>query len=123
MAKFSNEDMDRPRSSGKLKELSEGELAKIAFFRNLKNLGFLAPGAVIIYFITKLFGTIGTIIGWAAIIGYGLFTFEALLTFFTIFLSLLNPNKGWKIIQLVISAMTAFIYIFLAFIIYLGIRG
>ena len=115
--------MDRPRSSGKLKELSEGELAKIAFFRNLKNLGFLTPGAIIIYYIAELFGTVGTIIGWAAIIGYGLFTFEALLTFFTIFLSLLNPNKGWKIIQLVISAMTAFIYIFLAFIIYLGIRG
>ena len=115
--------MDRIRSSGKRKALSEGDLAKIAFFRNLKNLGFLAPSAIIIHYIAKLFGTVGTIMGWAAIIGYGLFTVEALLTFFTIFLSLLNPNKGWKIIQLVISSMTAFIYIFLAIIVYLGIRG
>ena len=120
---MSNKAVNGSRSSGKLKELSEGELAKLAFFRNLKNLGFLTPGAFILYYITDLLGTIGQIMGWAAIIGYALFALEALLTFFTVVLSLLNPNKGWKIVQLAISAITALIYSFLAFIIYLGVKG
>lgn len=125
MTEFSDKDLDRSYSQEELSQLSEKNLTKLAFLRNLKNLIFFGVGAVVISYIASSFNTVGTVVGWIAIVIYGLFALEPLLAFFTTVISLVvpTPGRGWKLIQLLVSGTAAALYAAFALYIYTKMSG
>ena len=124
MTDFSNNDLDRAWSRGELTQLSERDLTTLSFFRNLKNLIFFAVGAIIVWYLVARLGTVGKVIGWIAILVYGLFALEPLFGFVTTLISLFASSSGrsWKFIQMLISGLSAILYAGLAMLIYLGMN-
>lgn len=125
MTEFSEKDQDRSYSQEELSQLSEKDLTKLAFLRNVKNIVFFAVGAVVISYVASSFGTVGTVIGWLAIVIYGLFALEPLLGFFTTVISLIapTPDRQWKFIQLLVSGTAAALYVAFALYIYAKMSG
>ena len=125
MRKFTERDPDRQWSQKELGTLSQKDLTYLAILRNLKNVIFFAVGAIAVAYFAAGLGTIGIIIGWTAIVVLCLFALEPLWSFLLTIISLLGPvpAKGWMLVQLVVAAMTALIYVLLAALIYLKMKG
>src|SRR5690606_24409908 len=113
MKKFTERDLDRSWPSDEVAALSEGELTKLAFLRDYKNLIFFVPAAYILYLIGGSFGIVGTIVGWLGVVMFGLFALQGLFNTAVVLISLLGTpfmdkaaplkNSIWKSLQLVIS--------------------
>jgi len=133
MKKFTERDLDRSWSPNEVDALSEGELTKLAFLRDYKNLIFFVPAAYILYFIGGSFGVVGTIVGWLGVVMFGLFALQGLFNTGVVLISLLGTpfmdkaaplkNSIWKLLQLVISFGNFAVYAGLAFLVYAGIYG
>jgi len=133
MKKFTERDLDRSWPSDEVAALSEGELTKLAFLRDYKNLIFFVPAAYILYLIGGSFGIVGTIVGWLGVVMFGLFALQGLFNTAVVLISLLGTpfmdkaaplkNSIWKSLQLVISFGNFAIYTALAFLVYAGIYG
>jgi hypothetical protein len=123
MTGFSDKDLNRTLSSKELSQISERDLTKLSFLRNLKNLISFGGGAVIVSYIAVSFGKFGSAIGWIAIIILCLLALEPLFAFLTTLISLLPSLSGrrWKFVQLLISGITTIIYIGFVVLIYVRV--
>jgi hypothetical protein len=94
-------------SNKNLNQLSQKDLTKLTFSRNLKNIIFFGGGVIIVLFLASLFGTVGIVIGWISIVIYGLFALEPLFAFLLTIPSILLPSsdRRWKFFQLFISGI------------------
>jgi len=113
MTDFSENDVDRNWSQKELNQLSEKDLTKLALLKNIKNILFFGAGAFIVGWLSSSFGSFGTAIGWVAIIIYGLLTLEPSLAFLTTILTIFSPlpDKGWRLIQILISGISSVIFV------------
>ena len=125
MQDFSKKEPDRSLSQEELSPLSEKELAKRTFLRNIKNLALFGFGAIVVCYIIDRFGTVGMVIGWLIIVIYIAFTLEALLSFSKTFISLvtITTNRRWQLIQLLILVTVATLYVTFALYIYAKISS
>ena len=125
MTEFPEKDLDKSYSQEELSQLSEKYLTKLAFLRNVKNLVFFGICAVVISYVASSFGAVGEVIGWVAIVIYGLFALEPLLGFFMTAVSIIPPTPGrqWKFVQLLVSGTAAALYVALALYIYAKMHG
>ena len=125
MQDFSKKEPDRSLSQEELSPLSEKELAKRTFLRNIKNLALFGFGAIVACYIIDRFGTVGMVIGWLIIVIYIAFTLEALLSFSKTFISLvtITTNRRWQLIQLLILVTVATLYVTFALYIYAKISS
>ena len=123
MTEFSDKNLDRSWSPAELSQLSEKELAKLSLLRNVKNLIFFGVGAIAVSCFAARFGTVGTVIGWVAIVVCGFLALEPVIGFVTTFISILGPmpERHWKFVQLLISGVTATCYAGFAVLIYTSI--
>ena len=125
MQDFSKKEPDRSLSQEELSPLSEKELAKRTFLRNIKNLALFGFGAIVACYIIDRFGTVGMVIGWLIIVIYIAFTLEALLSFSKAVISLITitTNRRWQLIQLLILVTVATLYVTFALYIYAKISS
>ena len=125
MQDFSKKEPDRSLSQEELSPLSEKELAKRTFLRNIKNLALFGFGAIVACYIIDRFGTVGMVIGWLIIVIYIAFTLEALLSFSKAVISLITitTNRRWQLIQLLILVTVATLYVIFALYIYAKISS
>lgn len=133
MAEFSEGDLDRPWSAGELGQLSERDLAKLAFRRALKNAAFFAPAAVVLGLVAGSLGLAGKIIGWVAIMGLVVFALEPLAGLATGVIALVgvvageNPTAdrgvSWRLLQLLVALTNVALYAGLAYWVYTRTRA
>jgi hypothetical protein len=131
MRKFGKRDLDRSWSTKEIATLSEGELTKLAFLRDYKNLVFFLPAAFVLYFIGGGLGLFGKVLGWIGIVMFGIFALQGLFNTAVTFVSLIGTpffdkrvpvkNAFWKSLQLLISFGNFAIYSALALLVYAGI--
>ena len=131
MKKYTERNLDRFWSSEEVVALSEGELTKLAFLRDYKNLIFFIPTAYVLYFISGSFGMICKIAGWIGVVMFGVFALQGLFKTGGVFISLIGTpfldkaavTKGifWKSVQLLISFGNFAIYAVLALVLLAGI--
>ncbi len=130
MKKYSERDLDRSWSLEEVQTLSEGELTKLAFLRDYKNLLFFLPVGIIFYFIASRFGLFGKIIGWLGVLTFSFFAIQGIINFALCLISLIGTpfadkknvikNLFWKLLQLSISFANLAIYTSLGYLIYAG---
>ena len=133
MRKVTESDLDRPLSSEEVSALSEGELTKLSFLRDYKNLVFFLPAGFILYFVVNSFGFFGKVIGWIGVVMFGVFALQGLFNTVVVFISLLGTsffdkaapfkNTFWKSLQLLVSFGNFAIYAGLAFLLYVRMYG
>ena len=131
MRKFTKRDLDRSWSGEEIATLSEGELTKLAFLRDYKNLVFFLPAALVLYFIVGSLGLFGKIVGCSGVVMFGVFALQGLFNTAVTFVSLIGTpffdkrapvkNTFWKSFQLLISSGNFAIYSALALLVYAGI--
>ena len=133
MKRFTEKDLDRPRSTDEVASLSEGELTKLAFLRDYKNLVFFIPAGYVLYLGGGSFGIVGKILGWIGVVTFGMFALQGLFNTALVFISLIGTpfadksapvkNSIWKSLQLVLSFLNFAIYAALALLAYAGMYG
>lgn len=129
----SHDDLDRVWTSAEIAELSEKELAALAFRRDLKNLGLFVPVAGALYLIAANFGTPGRALGWIGILVFSVFVLQNLMGVFlglggvirTTFVQSKErpPELMWRSVQLLISLVNSVAYGLLALAVYLAIAS
>jgi hypothetical protein len=112
-------DTDRWYSRAELKRLSDRDLTKLAFIRNLRNIIFFTLlGTGLTYFFEYPF------VYWIVLIGYIALTVEPLIGGFLTLISIVGPQVGygpsrlWKLLQVLISLATIYTYSSFAFYTY-----
>lgn len=132
MKKFSETDLDRSWSEEEVKGLSEGNLTKLAFLRDLKNLAFFAPCGFALYVLVGRLGVIGTILGWGGMIMFGGFALYNIFTAGLCAFSLIGAplfeqesktrKVAWNSLQLILSLFNLVAYAALGYLVYLGMN-
>src|SRR3990167_2797664 len=89
MTNFSNKDIDRFWSQKELEKLSQKDLTKLAFLRNLKNVIFFGTPALVVYVLIGKIGIIGVILGWLSIGILVLLSIEPIIAIFRTLVTLL----------------------------------
>lgn len=128
MAEFSERDLDRPWSTDELAQLSERDLATLAFRRDLKNAVYFTAAAVVVGLLAGGLGLVGTIIGWVAIVGFLVFAFVPLAGIVTGVIALVgvvtgmnptpHPGVSWRLLQLLVALANVALYAGLAYWVY-----
>lgn len=104
---------------GTLNRLTQKGLTKVVSLNNLKNIIFFSIAAFVVNYIVYHFESIGTVIGWIAIVFYSSFALEVFVPFFLTISSLFTTEgRREKLIQLLILAATGTLYIFFVLYIY-----
>lgn len=130
MTRFSERDLDRVWSSEEVKELSDGELTKLAFLRDYKNFVFFVPAAYILSLVVGKFGLVGKGIGWLGVIMCGIGALYGLFhTLFNLIWVIGTPffekrervrKTFWRFLLLLISFGNFAISSALGFLVYTG---
>jgi hypothetical protein len=125
MRRSAQQAFNRPWYLDESNALSETELIKLAFLRDIKHLGFFLPAGIMFYWIAGNFEMAGKILGWMGVSIFVYFALQGLLDFVKCFVSLVEipvvvKNIFWKLVKLFISFANLSIYAALAFLIYAG---
>ena len=125
MRRSAQQAFNRPWYLDESNALSECELIKLAFLRDIKHLLFFLPAGILFYWIASNFEMAGKILGWIGVLIFVYFALQGLVDFVKCFISLAEiplvvKNIFWKLVKLFISFANLSIYAALAFLIYAG---
>ena len=129
MTNFSNKDIDRFWSQKELEKLSQKDLTKLAFLRNLKNVIFFGTPALVVYVLIGKIGIIGVILGWLSIGILVLLSIEPIIAIFRTLVTLLlsvvvkRSETIWLLFQWLTVLSVFVIYISLATLIYFKLHS
>ena len=116
MRRSAQQAFNRPWYLDESNALSETELIKLAFLRDIKHLGFFLPAGIMFYWIASNFEMAGKILGWMGVSIFVYFALQELFDFVKCFVSLAEipvvvKNIFWKLVKLFISFANLSIYL------------
>jgi hypothetical protein len=125
MRRSAQQAFNRPWYLDESNALSESELTKLAFLRDIKHLVFFLPAGIVFYWIAGNFEMAGKILGWMGVLIFVYFALQGFLEFVKCVISLVElplaiKNIFWKLVKLFISFANLSIYAVLALLIYAG---